>query len=444
MRYHARWVLPITQPPIEHGTVLVRDGVIHYVGTRVDAPSGEDYDLGDALLLPGLVNTHTHLELTAMRGFLENCRFAEWIDKLRQSRNEILDDEMLLDSARFGIVEGLEAGITTYADTCSSGVVMQAMRELGVRGRMYQEVFGPDPSQVDIAMRDLEDRVENLQAGQTELVSLGVSPHAPYTVSDALYGAAVKFANARHLPLAMHIAESEPEYDMVVSGNGAFADRWRGRGITVSPRARSPIALLERHGALQRGPLLIHCVRVDDADIEIMARHRCAVAHCPASNAKFGHGIAPLLPLIAAGVRVGMGSDSVASNNRMDILDEARLAVLIHRAAARRHDAFGAHQALELATIGGARALGIDSRVGSLEVGKDADLAGFRIDIPRTTPVGDPYSAAIFALPGRSAELVTVRGRVLVDRGHALGGDTGLGKRVRSVGAALASWTARE
>ena len=143
MRYHARWVLPITRPPIEDGTVAESDGVITYVGPRSDAPPGQDYDLGEAILLPGLVNTHTHLELTAMRGFLEDCRFAEWIDKLRQSRSEVMDQQALLDSARFGIVEGLEAGITTYADTCSSGVVMQAMRDAGVRGVMYQEVFGP-------------------------------------------------------------------------------------------------------------------------------------------------------------------------------------------------------------------------------------------------------------------------------------------------------------
>lgn len=441
MRYHARWVLPVTQPPIENGTVVESDGVISYVGPRSGAPSGRDCDLGDSILLPGLVNTHTHLELTAMRGFLENCQFPDWIDKLRQSRNEILDAAMLLDSARFGVMEGLEAGITTYADTCASGVVMQAMRELGVRGIMYQEVFGPDPSQSDAAMRELEERVEMLQPQQTDLVALGVSPHAPYTVSDPLYEAATKFADAHRLPLAMHIAESEQEHDIVARGSGEFADRWRRRGIPVGRRARSPITLLEQHGALERGPLLIHCVRVDGADIEIMARHRCAVAHCPASNAKFGHGIAPLLPLVAAGIRVGMGSDSVASNNRMDILDEARLAVLIHRAATRRHDAFGAHQALELATIGGARALGIDSRVGSLEVGKDADLAAFRIDIPRSTPTGDPYSAAIFALPGRSAELVTVRGRVLVDRGRALATDKLVADRVRSAGDALATWS---
>jgi cytosine/adenosine deaminase-related metal-dependent hydrolase len=128
MRYHARWVLPITQPPIEDGTVVENDGVITYVGPRAAAPPGDDYELGESILLPGLVNTHTHLELTAMRGFLENCSFTAWIDKLRQSRNEVLSEEMLLDSARFGIVEGLEAGITTYADTCSSGVVMRASR----------------------------------------------------------------------------------------------------------------------------------------------------------------------------------------------------------------------------------------------------------------------------------------------------------------------------
>ncbi|MFL5485486.1 MAG: amidohydrolase family protein [Gemmatimonadaceae bacterium] len=444
MRYHARWVLPITQPPIENGTVVEREGLITYVGSRAEAPAGEDQDLGDAILLPGLINTHTHLELTAMRGFLEDCRFAEWIDRLRQSRNEILDTSLLLDSARLGIIEGLEAGITSYADTCSSGVALYAMRELGVRGIMYQEVFGPDPSQAGIAMQDLEDRIGKLGAEQTDLVSLGVSPHAPYTVSDPLYAAAAKFARSLRLPLAMHIAESEPEHDLVTKGTGDFADRWTRRGIPATRRARSPIALLEKHDALGSDALLIHCVRVDDADIATIARHDCSVAHCPASNAKFGHGIAPLLPLVDAGVRVGIGSDSVASNNRMDILDEARLAVLIHRAATTRHDTFGAHQALELATIGGARALRIDSRVGSLEVGKDADLAAFRVDIPRTTPVGDPYSAAIFALPGRSAEMVTVRGRLLVQRGRALASDASLNDRVRNAGIALEAWAARQ
>ena len=443
MRYHARWVLPITQPPIENGTVVETGGKITYVGPRADAPPGQDHDLGDAILLPGLVNTHTHLELTAMRGFLEDLDFADWIDKLRQSRNDIFDDTGFLDSARFGIIEGLEAGITTYADTCSSGVALHAMKQLGVRGIMYQEVFGPDPSHCDATLRDLRERLLQLEPDQTDLVTLGVSPHAPYTVSDPLYGASARLAREKKLPLAMHIAESGAEEDLVVRAGGPFADRWRRRGFEVSTRARSPIALLEKHDVLQPGSLLIHCVRVDDADIATIARRGCSVAHCPASNAKFGHGVAPLLPLVAAGIPVGIGSDSVASNNRMDILDEARLAVLTHRAATRRHDAFGAHQALELATIGGARSLGLDDRIGSLEAGKDADLAAFRINIPRTTPTGDPYSAAVFALPGRSAELVAVRGRVLVERGRCVTVDPSLAARVNQIGKALAAWASR-
>ncbi len=440
MRYHARWVLPITQPPIENGTVVENGGKIIYVGPSAGAPAGEDHELGESILMPGLVNTHTHLELTVMRGFLEDLDFSDWIDKLRQSRNEILDETRLLDSARFGIIEGLEAGITTYADTCSSGVVMQAMRELGVRGIMYQETFGPDPSSCDAAIADLEQRLASLTPEQTDLVQLGVSPHAPYTVSDALYAATAKLARERSLPLAMHIAESAAEEDIVVRAIGPFGERWRRRGIETAKRARSPIALLERLDLLQPGSLLIHCVRVDDVDITTIARRGCSVAHCPASNAKFGHGVAPLLPLLAAGIPVGIGSDSVASNNRMDILDEARLAVLVHRGAARKHDAFGAHQALTLATIGGARALGLDDRIGSLEAGKDADLAAFRIDIPRTTPTGDPYSAAVFALPGRSAELVTVRGQVLVEEGRCKKADLTLTERVKNTGAALAKW----
>lgn len=440
MRYHARWVLPVTQPPIENATVVERDGRISYVGPRAGAPAGPDYELGDAVLLPGLINTHTHLELTAMRGFLEDLDFAGWIDRLRQSRNECLDESTLLDSARFGIIEGLEAGITTYADTCSSGVAMQAMHELDVRGIMYQEVFGPDPARCEAALAELVRLLDTFEPRQTDLVRLGISPHAPYTVSDALYAATAKLAIRRNLPLAMHIAESAAEEDIVVRGAGPFADRWRKRDIAVGKRARSPIALLEKHDALRPGSLLIHCVRVDDEDIASIARRGCSVAHCPASNAKFGHGVAPLLPLLAAGIAVGIGSDSVASNNRMDILDEARLALLTHRAAARRHDAFGAHQALALATIGGARALGIGDRVGSLEIGKDADLAAFKVDIPRATPLGDPCSAAIFALPGRSAELVTIGGKVLVERGRAVAADDMLTRRVRAAGDALATW----
>ncbi len=440
MRYHARWVLPIAAPPIENGTVVESGGLITYIGPRSGAPSGEDYDLGDSLLMPGLVNTHTHLELTVMRGFLEDLCFSDWIDKLRRSRNEVLSTESLLDSARLGILEGIHAGVTTYADTCSSGVVLRAMKEAGVRGIMYQETFGPDPDTCAAAMTELECRINELTPQQTDLVTVGVSPHAPYTVSDALYSAAAGFAKSRRLPMAMHIAESADEFSIVSEASGPFAEGWKRRSIAVAQRARSPIALLEKLGVLGDRSLLIHCIRVDDADIVTIANHRCAVAHCPASNAKFGHGVAPILPMLAAGIRVGIGSDSVASNNRIDLLDEARLAVLMHRAVTRRHDAFGARDALTLATLGGARALGIDSRVGSLEVGKDADLAAFKLDAARTVPVGDPESVAVFAMSGRAAELVTVRGNRLLERGQTRISPESLHASVAKASAALHDW----
>jgi cytosine/adenosine deaminase-related metal-dependent hydrolase len=137
-RYCARWVIPVTHAPIENGCVVENEGSIVYVGPVAGAPDSEAHDFGDAVLLPGIINTHTHLELTAMRGFLEDLCFNDWIDKLRSSRKEALTDEMLLDSSRYGILEGLHSGITAYADTCYSGFPMQAMLELGVRGIMFQ------------------------------------------------------------------------------------------------------------------------------------------------------------------------------------------------------------------------------------------------------------------------------------------------------------------
>lgn len=439
-RYHARWVLPIAGEPIENGTVAESDGKISYVGPRADAPAGVDYDLGDAVLLPGLINTHTHLELTVMRGFLEDLCFSDWINKLRRSRNEVLTNETLLDSARLGILEGLHAGITTFADTCSSGVVMQAMKELGVRGVMYQETFGPDPKVAAAAMTELDARVSALSGEQTDLVTLGISPHAPYTVSDELYSATGKYARSKKLPLAMHIAESREEEAIVADASGDFAEGWRKRGIEVKRRARSPIALLDRLGLLGERSLLIHCVRLDDEDVSAIARTRSSVAHCPASNAKFGHGVAPLLSLLHAGVRVGLGSDSVASNNRMDLLDEARLSVLIHRAVARNHEAFSARDALRLATLGGAEALGLGDRVGSLETGKDADLAAFRLDRLRTIPTGHPEAAVLFALAGRGAELVTVKGKRLVEKGRTIKPLEPLLRSVAEASSALHAW----
>ena len=433
--YHARWVVPVTAPSIHDGTVAVEDGRIAYVGPRASAPPGDDVDLEDAVLLPGLVNAHTHLELTAFRGLMPDVRFRDWIVTLQAAKVTVMTPERYLDAARLGLTEGLRAGITTYADTCDSGVALAAMREMGVRGIMYQEVFCPsaDDARVADAIAGLSRRLTELAPRQTPLVRLGVSPHAPYTVCDALFA----YAARAGYPVAVHIAESEAETRLVRDADGPFADGLRSRGIAVEPRARSPIALLDALGVLNTQPLLIHAVRIDEADIAAIASHGASVAHCPVSNAKLGHGIAPLDRLLAAGVAVGLGSDSMAANDRMDLLEEARVATLAQRSRTGRHDTIAPRDALALATIGGARALGVDHLIGSLEVGKDADLAAF--PLPAGFGDGNPEIAAVFALGGTPARLVTVGGILRAVDGRVLTGDRTVPDRVRDTASRLAA-----
>jgi 5-methylthioadenosine/S-adenosylhomocysteine deaminase len=442
IRYRARWVLPISTPPIADGVVAVEGDRITWVGSAVAGPPGEDRDLGNALLLPGLVNAHCHLELTAMRGFLEDLDFRSWILRLTTAKRGVLSHDMLLDAARLGIVEGLGRGVTTYADTCDSGVAFEAMRELGVRGIMYQEVFGPDPGQSAASLSELQAKIDSLRPLETPLVHVGVSPHAPYTVSDALFSAVGKYAREAKLPIAVHIAESAVEQSLVVQGTGAFADGLRGRGISAAPRARSPIALLAALGVLDARPLLIHCVRVDESDIATIAESRCAVAHCPASNAKLGHGIAPLSSMLASMVPVGLGSDSVASNNQMDILEEARLALLFQRARLTAPAIIPPAVALSLATLDGARALGLEREIGSLETGKAADLAAFPLGF--VGPVHDPEAHAVLTVPGTMASLVTVAGVELVRDSKPLNIDPMLADRVQQSAKALDHWLRSE
>jgi 5-methylthioadenosine/S-adenosylhomocysteine deaminase len=384
----------VCRPDIENGSVVIEGDVITYVGERTLAPPGRDVELGDSILAPGLVNAHTHLDLTVFRGRFGGLPFFEWIRQLTEARAALPAGE-LVDSAREGIREGLLAGITTYADTAPNDAPFEAMRELGVRGIAYRELFGPDPGQCESAMRWLRDEVASMRARETTLVKVGISPHAPYSVSDELFSAAAQFAKGDGLPLATHVAESADESLFVTKGEGAFAAFLRGRGITVEPRGRTPVDVLERCGVLGVNALLIHCVRCDDRDLITIARHQCGVATCPTSNTTLGHGAAPVRAMLEANIRVGVGSDSMASNERMDTLHESRIAL----GGESRELA-----AWELATLGGARALRLDHLVGSLEAGKQADLAAFPL-------AGTP------AAPTRAA-FVMVAGRALVENGR--------------------------
>ena len=418
--YRASWVLPMVQPPIANGAVAVEGDRITYVGPASDAPHGTVMDMGDAALMPGLVNVHTHLELTPLRHMLEGLDFAEWIRMLIHLRRTGLSNPADVEvGARVGIAEGLLRGITTYADTSDTGApVMNAMTAMGVRGVVYKEVFGPDPKQCDASMAGLRDTVRDLRQLAAEMVHVGVSPHAPYSVSKGLFGAVAAYAIEEQLPMAVHLAESAFEEALVVRGEGPYADGWRSRGIDpAGARARSSVALLHEAGVLAARPLIIHGVRMDAEDIALLAEARCAVAHCPVSNARFGHGIAPLRAMLDAGLRVGIGTDSVASNNRMDLLDESRVAHLMACTRTQSWRAFPAAQALWHATAGGAAALGLWDGLGTLVAGAPADLCAFALDAVAAQPLVDVCDALVHGIAGAAARMTVAAGEVLVRDG---------------------------
>jgi len=388
LRIRAARVHPITAPPIEDGAVLVDDnGRISAVGPHPHVPTPpriQTLEFRDAILVPGLVNCHTHLELTHLAGQNAEPEFAKWIRRIRELK-DATPLEGFEDAAVAGVKDCWARGVTCIAETGSTGAVMRALHDLGGRGIVYQEVFGPDPSQVSSSMAELESAVLQLRRLATAQLGIGVSPHAPYTVSAPLYEAVVAFARRERLPIAVHLAESKEETQFVRDGTGPFADAWRARGIPVGARRLSPVAFLMQLGVLQRGTLCIHCVQADDMDAGILAAAGVSIAHCPRSNSAHGHGVAPLAAFRRTGLRVGLGTDSVVSVGDLDLWNEADAAGLDWE------------DALRMLTIEGARALGWERDIGSLEVGKAADLAVFAGDLRRPPP----SSAALTVVSGR-------------------------------------------
>ena len=390
-RLAARWVLPVSAPAIECGAVLLDpEGRIAAAGpdTRVPRPAGVPEErFEDAVLLPGLVNVHTHLELTGFDfGGPPEADFRSWIGRVRATK-EHRSAEAFAAAARRGVADCWAGGVTTIADTGDSGSVIEALAELGGSGVAYHEVFGPHPAQAEESLAGLRRRLEELGRFAGGRVRLGVSPHAPYTVSGPLYGATAACARAAGLPIAVHLAESPGESELVLRGTGPFAATWRERGIPLPPAPGcSPVEWLDRHGVLGESTLCIHVVQADEADLALLARRASAVAHCPLSNAAHRHGTAPLARFLAHGLRVGLGTDSVLSVGALDLLAEA--------SAARRLGGLAAEAALALATLGGARALGLEREIGSLEPGKWGDCVVIR---PRTLAGAEPAEQVLQA-----------------------------------------------
>lgn len=388
LRLRADWLLPITAPPIPDGAVLVAaGGRVAAAGpdAQVPRPPGvPGLRLRGAALLPGLVNAHTHLELTGLAGRAEEEDFVAWIGTIRRLKAGRGPGEYL-EAARAGIRQGWAGGVTTVADTGDSGAALRALAELGASGVAYHEVFGPDPAQADGSLAGLRAAVEALGPVQTARARLGVSPHAPYSVSGALYAAVARLAAERGLPLAVHVAESAAESALLADGSGGFAAAWERRGIVPPAAGVTPVAWLERHGVLGPRTLCIHAVRVDGRDVGRLRAAGAAVAHCPLSNRRHGHGAAPLGALLAAGLRVGVGTDSEASVGPPDLLAEAR--------AARAIAGLDPRAALALATAGAAAAIGLAGEVGELAPGAWADAVA--VALPAGTDEGGVEEAVL-------------------------------------------------
>jgi 5-methylthioadenosine/S-adenosylhomocysteine deaminase len=443
--YSARWVLPIVSGAIEFGAVAIEGNKIAAVGAAAEItarfPQAAVTDFGASVVLPGLVNAHSHLELTVMRGFLEREEhdFFAWLRKLTIARMAMAVDDLSV-SAACGAIEAVRAGITCVGDSSSMATqTMQAIREIGLRGIVYQESFGPDPNVAEQSVANLRRELEAMRAIETSTVRAGVSPHAPYTVSAPQLEMISRMAIEDRVPLMMHAAESQAENSFMVEGTGAFAEGLRQRNIEWKAPGISTIQYLARHGVMETKPLLAHCITVDDQDIETIRVSHASIAHCPKSNAKLRHGVAPLAKFLAGDLKVGIGSDSVASNNTCDILEEARFATLFARgnsptvragvsginvlADARATAPIGADQALFAATLGGARALALDGQIGALKEGMQADLTVVGLDGAHQRPVTNPVDALIFSSSGRDVRMTMVAGKEIFRDGKVTTAD---------------------
>ncbi len=416
----AEYVLPISSEPIKDGAVAIDSDEIAAVGklTQIKAqfPGVEIDDFGKAAILPGFVNCHSHLEVTSMRGALDDVEhdFRAWLLKLNEIRLGLSGADIEA-AAILGATEGARAGVTCFGDIGRHGAAgLNALKSVGLRGVLFQETeFSPDNATAAGDFEKLKEKFLALREHATDLVQIGLSPHSPYTVSRDLFGLIAEFTIAEKVRLTIHAAESADEYELLMHGKGFFMELYERLGYTWEVPELSSIEFLSRTGVLAARPLLAHCVTASDSDIALIGQSGARIAHCPKSNAKFGHGYAPLEKFLNAGIAVGLGSDSVASNNVCDLLEESRFAAFASRNRPGRERFITSREVLEAATIGGAKALGLEDSIGTLEAGKQADIAVVSLGSPAQSPINDVESALVFSSNARDVVMTIVAGNVV-------------------------------
>ena len=390
---------------IENGAVAIRADRIVGVGTKaeIDAKfqAAHRLDRPDAILSPGLVNTHTHAAMSLFRGIADDKKLQDWLENyIFPAEAKNVTAEFVRWGTRLGCLEMLLGGTTTFTDMYYfEDVVAEVAKEAGMRGVLGETIIGFPVADAKTPAEALQFTEKYLTRFRNDpLVVAAVAPHALYTNSDETLIAARALANKFNAPLVIHLSETKKEND-----------------DTLAQRHMTPTKVLDTLGVLTGRTVAAHCVWVDEADMAILKSRGVGIAHCPSSNMKLASGIAPVVRMLALDLPVGLGPDGPAgSNNDFNMFEEMDLAAKLQKVATLNPEVVPAAAALEMATIRGARALGMEKEIGSLEAGKRADLIMVRLDRPNAVPLYDPISQMVYALKGEDVRDVMVNGKPVV------------------------------
>ncbi len=394
--------------PIKSGAVAVADGRIAAVGPAEEllelSPSGNVLNAGNSIILPGLVNTHSHLAMTLLRGIADDIPLKEWLEQhIWPVESEYMDRETVRLGTELATAEQLLAGVTTTTDMYFFGDEVSAvLAEAGMRGVVAESLIDiptprcATPEEMFEKQRELLDMYSD-----HPLITPSVAAHSPYSVSAANLVKEAELAEEYEVSMQIHLAETTWEVEKLLGEKGV-----------------SPVAYLADLGVLSERTVAAHCVHVSSEDIELLAEFEAGVSHNPVSNLKLASGVSPVPAMVANGVKVGLGTDGAASNNTLDLLRDMQLAALLHKGIIGNPTVLPARTMLEMVTINGARVLGLEN-IGTLTEGREADLVCIAVDGPHTAPMYDPYSHLVFAARSSDVRHVMIRGQVVV-RNHEL------------------------
>lgn len=391
--------------PVPDGALLVRGGEIVAVGPCAEilpqaGGQASVLDAGGGLIIPGFVNTHTHLAMTLLRGYADDLPLREWLEKyMWPAEAAIMDAETVNLGTRLAAAESLLAGVTCVCDMYFHAEhVIEAVLTAGLRAVVPESMLDfPTPSATTPAHALARQRELLGRFKDHPLVVPAVAPHAPYTVGAEYLVKEAELAEEFAAPLIIHISETRWEVEKILAEKGA-----------------SPVAYLADLGILSERTVAAHCVHVSEDDLALLAEFDVGVATNPVSNLKLASGIAPVPQMLARGIKVGFGTDGAASNNTLDLLRDAQLASLLYKGLSGDPTCMPARTMLETLTLGGAGVLGLAARIGSLAPGKRADIVCLSREAPHAVPTFDPYSHVAYAARAADVCHVVVDGRIVV------------------------------